>query len=149
MARVIYTQLNQRMKCGHLQGFVLNAPMTAISSLQNRFQLVSHGLFPLMEHHMAKFAPDQLVRIPCDVQPGPFPTEFLVTVKFDEMELSGFVKSDFVQKKKGAAYVQAKVLQVTGEAVTLQFPGSFFTTANGRASVPVKWASSNLELAAA
>lgn len=99
---------------------------------------------------MKKFSVNEAVRIPVDLQPGAFKDEFLVTFKVDGEVLSGFVKRSYLDISEGQrGFVEAKILEVTRDYITLQIPGSFFTVANGRTSVPSTWANDHLKLAAA
>ncbi|HVA82002.1 MAG TPA: hypothetical protein VNF29_13825 [Candidatus Binataceae bacterium] len=95
---------------------------------------------------MASFKAGQVVRIPCSVQRGPFPGEFLIEVKTDAGVLSGFVRSNFLVENSGStAFILGKIQSVGPKLVQVTIPGSFFTTASGLASVSSAWAQSNLE----
>lgn len=99
---------------------------------------------------MDKFSVNDIVEIPCDVQPGAFASEYFVTIKSDETAFSGFVSKDHVKIVRGhEGQIQGKVVEATERHITIQMPGSFFTTASGKASVSRGWARSNLHLAAA
>ncbi len=77
----------------------------------------------------------QSVRVPCQVQPGPFAEEVLVT--FDTMEgvVSGFIDAEEIESDtSGAKFMTAIVRDVSEETVTVWIKGSFFTT-NGLASI--------------
>ena len=97
---------------------------------------------------MTQFHKGQDVGVPCDVQPGPFPDEFLVTIQTDKDVVSGFVNSrDLKKVGESRGYVRAAVVDVTEETVTVRIAGSFFTT-TGLASVSPAWATSHLEAGA-
>lgn len=93
---------------------------------------------------MARFTPNQSVLIRCEIQAGPFPTEYLVTFQTADGPVSGFVRSDSVQKRdEGEGYVNAVVKEVSAETVTVVVDGSFFTT-NGLAYLNRDWADSHV-----
>lgn len=94
---------------------------------------------------MAHIEEGQTVGIPSDVEPGPFPDEYLVTIETVEGPISGFVRDENLRKageKKG--YVRAVVLKVSSDTVTVSVEGSFFTT-TGIARLAQGWARSNLQ----
>lgn len=98
---------------------------------------------------MAEFKEGQSVWVKVqDVQPGPF-DERLVVISTGPINLSGFVNKKFVEERGSASFINGRVIGVTPEAVNLQLPVSFFTTASGMASVPREWASQNVETAEA
>jgi len=95
-----------------------------------------------------KLAP-QSVHIPCQIQPGAFPGEFLITIKFGDEVVSGFVRENFLKfddesQKSGSGFVRGTIVEQSEEETVIQMPGSFFTTATGLTSVSSKWAESNL-----
>jgi hypothetical protein len=97
-----------------------------------------------------KFTLHQILRIPCEVRPGAFSTEYLITVRTGEQTVSGFIKKNEVESvRDGKGFIRGKVIKVEKNSITVQFPGSFFTTAAGVASVSSGWASQNFQLAAA
>lgn len=96
---------------------------------------------------MPKFTPGELVRIPCEVQRGAFPTEWLVTFETAEGPVSGFVQSDYVERAEGhEGFIRGVVREVSADTVTVEVHGSFFTT-TGLAYLRRDWANSNLQLA--
>jgi hypothetical protein len=98
---------------------------------------------------MAEFEVGQSVKIPCDIQPGAFPDECLVTIKIDDGIISGFVKAKHLTRMNDATgYLQATVVDAQGGAVTVRMPGSFFTIAAGVTSVSEHWANKHLSAAA-
>lgn len=92
---------------------------------------------------MKNFKKGQTVMVPCEIQPGPFPNEFLVTVQSGADKLSGFVRSDFVRQ----GYILGTILEIRESDLVVRLPGSFFTTASGIAFFPEDWARKNLESA--
>ncbi len=90
--------------------------------------------------------PGQTVFVPCDVQPGAFPDEYLITINTDREVISEFVKQPYLVKpiKFGAGSVSGKVLAIRGNQIKVRLPGSFFTTASGLTSVSSDWATNNL-----
>jgi len=97
---------------------------------------------------MASYTPNQSVLIRCEIQPGPFPTESLVTFQTADGPVSGFVRSEAVRKlADGEGYISAVVKDASSETVTVIVEGSFFTT-NGLAYLNRAWADSHVSLAA-
>ena len=97
---------------------------------------------------MATFKRGQTVDVPCEIQPGAFPEENLVTITTNAGVVSGFVKNAYVKKIQGSSgYIRGTVLEVTPQAVQVRLPGSFFTTASGVTSVSSGWAREHLQAA--
>lgn len=97
---------------------------------------------------MATFKRGQMVGVPCEIQPGAFPEENLITITTDAGVVSGFVKSTDIDKMRGTSgYVKGTVLEVTSDKVKVRIPGSFFTSASGVTSVSSGWARENLQAA--
>ena len=93
-----------------------------------------------------EFAVGQAVMIPCEeISPGAFAGETLVTIEFQGERINGFVKSEFVV---GNA-VRGTIIALTADVVTVKLPGSFFTRAAGRTTIPSNWASAHLQPAPA
>ncbi len=93
---------------------------------------------------MTRLQRGQTVGVPCDIQPGAFSNEYLVSVHTDSDDILGFVTIDLVEEvQDSGGYIRAVVLDVTPEAVKVRLPGSFFTT-TGIAFLSPDWASSNL-----
>ncbi len=91
---------------------------------------------------MAAFKKGQIIKIPCEIQPGAFLGENLITIKTDKGEISGFIKSNHVIQLSGRSYVHGHVTEVTSDHITVRFPGSFFTTASGLTTASQAWATS-------
>lgn len=84
------------------------------------------------------------VGIPCEVQPGPFEDEMLVSIDHENGMISGFVKRENVRElKPGKRFVKAYIKDIEQNTIWLEIEGSFFTT-NGLTSVSEKWASDKL-----
>src|SRR3989442_3903036 len=94
---------------------------------------------------MRDFRKGQIVQIPCEIQPGAFPDERLITVHTDKGIISGFVKAEYLTEAPGGGHVEAKVIKVSGDELTIRLPGSFFTAASGVTSVSPNWAYTNLQ----
>jgi hypothetical protein len=87
-----------------------------------------------MEGKMAIKAGD-FVGIICEVQPGPFANERLITIDAIGGPISGFVNETELRQANGRWEVRGKVQEVQDSAIKVWLYGSFFTT-NGIASVP-------------
>ena len=95
---------------------------------------------------MATFSVGQIVQIRCEVQPGPFPTEMLVTFPAMDGPISGFVQRDKIKRLHGEeGYLDAVVKEVSSDAVSVVIEGSFFTT-NGLAHFNRVWADSHVRV---
>ena len=82
------------------------------------------------------FKRGELIGVPCSIQLGPFPDERLVTVETDAGIISGFVKEDNLETSDGErGLVKGTVVDATDDSITVKLFGSFFTTAQGVASV--------------
>ena len=95
---------------------------------------------------MKSFRVDDEVTIPCDIGPGAFPGENLVTFDTVSGPISGFVSDDIVMKTEGdTAYIRAIVKDINVDTITIWIQGSFFTT-TGLAYLAADWAKSELRL---
>lgn len=76
------------------------------------------------------------IGVPCEVKPGPFSGEHLVSLETSTGIISGFVRENEL-KQAGADqwYVNAIVQAVDAEGIEVRIRGSFFTT-NGLATFP-------------
>lgn len=79
------------------------------------------------------------VGIQCEVKPGPFAEEMLVTVDTIDGAISGFVKRTELREMNGKWQVRGKVRRIAENALEVWILGSFFTT-NGIANVSPKLA---------
>jgi len=94
---------------------------------------------------MAKFRPDQAVGIPCEIHPGAFGGEYLVSIRIDGSEISGFAQEpDLVRTGDRMGYIRSKVVEVDQDKLSVRIPGSFFTT-TGVAFLSPDWAKTNLQ----
>jgi len=99
---------------------------------------------------MTNFQKGQKVKIRCLIGPGPTPSEFLITVEGTKQgKISGFVRDVFLERSApgiDSGYVLAEIIGVAPDEVTVQIPGSFFTTAIGLTSLPKATAERSLAL---
>jgi len=97
---------------------------------------------------MQQFERGQRVFVPCDVQPGAFASEKLVTIRSGTEVTSGFVRSDFLAwagpPEGSQAFLMGVVERATPDSIVVRLPGSFFTTASGMAALPKTWAEEHL-----
>ncbi len=68
------------------------------------------------------------VAIGCDVQPGPFEGERLVTIDAIDGAISGFVRESELRKQENGWQIRGKVRNISSEAIEVWILGSFFTT---------------------
>jgi hypothetical protein len=101
------------------------------------------------EEDEMKLTEGERVMIPCSIQPGAGRGEYLVTVESVSGQLSGFVKEEFIVRHGSSAFVLGAILGIAPDIVTMDIPGSFFTTAAGRTRVRSDWAHANLRPAGA
>jgi hypothetical protein len=81
-----------------------------------------------------------IIGVGCQVQPGPFSEERVVTIETVHGPISGFVReNELRQTAQGEWMVRAEVRAIRGEELEVLIRGSFFTT-NGVASVPKRLA---------
>lgn len=90
------------------------------------------------------FKKGDIVKLRCEAQPGPF-DDVAVTIRSEAGVVSGFVKQSAIERRGKEAFILAKIVKVYGNAIEVQLPGSFFTSARGVASVPRAWADTNME----
>ena len=98
---------------------------------------------------MEPFEVGQHVNVLCEIYPGPFPDEHLVTINTQDGKSSGFVRAEYVtmtQKPHGS--IQGIIAEINGDTITVQLPGSFFTTAMGLTTFPTSWANDHVTVAA-
>lgn len=75
------------------------------------------------------------IGIPCEVKPGPFEEERLVSFETLDGTITGFVSAnDLKQIDRGRWLIHAVVIKIEGDVVTVRVRGSFFTT-NGLATI--------------
>ena len=73
-------------------------------------------------------AKGERILVPVSVDGGAFPSESLITIETKDGPVSGFIRRDQIQKRKGSAFIEATVLDVSEDAITVRLHGSFFTT---------------------
>jgi hypothetical protein len=96
---------------------------------------------------MSQFSAGQQVKSPCEVQRGAFPTELLVTFETADGPISGFVRSEDVQRVDGHnGLISATVTEVSSDTITVIVKGSFFTT-TGLAYLKRDWANQYVQSA--
>jgi hypothetical protein len=85
---------------------------------------------------MMSYAVGELVGVACSIQLGPFPDERLVTVETETGRISGFVKQGNLKiENPDQGFVKGTVVETDDDSITVKLFGSFFTTAQGVASV--------------
>lgn len=93
------------------------------------------------------FAPGDIVGVPCDTKPSPFPGERMVGIETKKGPISGFVRDeDFVQIQ-GGDYIRGQVVAVRVDTIVVEIRGSYFTT-TGLAEFEQMWADQHLKKAA-
>jgi hypothetical protein len=94
---------------------------------------------------MVDLRPGSDVGVPCEINPGPFPGEFLIIIRTSDESISGFVSSrDLRRETSSQGYVRARVVDVRENEIIVKLAGSFFTT-TGIASFKPGWARDNLQ----
>ena len=84
---------------------------------------------------MPKLEAGTIIAVPCEVRPGPFSDERLISFDTVTGSVSGFVsESELRQVGDRQWYVRAAVQSATEEEVEVRIRGSFFTT-NGLATI--------------
>ena len=80
------------------------------------------------------FKAGDLIGVQCEVKPGPFAGERLVTVETVDGSISGFVSESELRSVGERWEVRGKVQEITGGIIQVMIYGSFFTT-NGIANI--------------
>ena len=88
------------------------------------------------------FQVGNFIGVVCEVQPGPFSDEHLVTLDTVDGAISGFVRESELRKSGDRWEVRGRIQEILGETLKVKIYGSFFTT-NGTANIL-----SNLAMAA-
>lgn len=83
---------------------------------------------------MAKLDIGMIIGIPCEVMPGPFSEERLISFETIHGPISGFVRESELREVEGAWSVRGVVQKILTDTVEVMVTGSFFTT-NGLASL--------------
>lgn len=76
-----------------------------------------------------------VVGVPCQVKPGPFSNELLISFDTISGAISGFVRENELRQEGEKWYVRAVVQSTQPDSITVRIRGSFFTT-NGLATIP-------------
>lgn len=90
-----------------------------------------------MASHKLSLKKDAIIGIPCQVNPGPFSEEHLVSFETAYGPVTGFVReSELHQKQDGQWLVKAIILNIMEDKnlIEVRVCGSFFTT-NGLATI--------------
>ena len=80
-----------------------------------------------------------VVGIRCEIRPGPFSEERMITFDTVGGPVSGFVRVPDLIEVGSQWYVRAIIQGVADDELTVRARGSFFTT-NGLATVPRRYA---------
>lgn len=80
------------------------------------------------------FQTGDFVGVRCEVKPGPFDGERLITVNTVDGPISGFATESELRQSDEQWEVRGKIREVNGNIITVLIYGSFFTT-NGIASI--------------
>jgi hypothetical protein len=75
-----------------------------------------------------------VIHILCDVRPGPFSGERMITFNTVDGSISGFVRAADLKQINSKWYVQAVIEDIKEDELKVRVKGSFFTT-NGLATV--------------
>lgn len=77
---------------------------------------------------MIEIASGERILVPVSVDNGAFPTESLITFDTKDGPVSGFIRADQIHRRNNDAFIEATVLAVSEDVITVKLPGSFFTT---------------------
>jgi hypothetical protein len=80
-----------------------------------------------------------VIGVQCDVRPGPFSGEHMITFDTVDGPISGFVRDSDLKERGSKWYVRAVIQGIKDDVLEVRVKGSFFTT-NGLASVPRRYA---------
>lgn len=83
---------------------------------------------------MSEIRVGDAVYIPCDVKPGPFSDEMLISLDTVHGPISGFVRDTELKEMQQRQFVMGRVRNVSDDVIEVRIKGEFFTTA-GLASV--------------
>ena len=83
---------------------------------------------------MKSIKPGAKIQIQCEVKPGPFSGERLITFDTLDGPISGFVKEDDLVSRSGSWLIAGIVQSIEKDYLVVKVRGSFFTT-NGIANV--------------
>ena len=88
-----------------------------------------------------------IVGVPCQTKPSPFPGETMVGIDTKKGPISGFVRDDDFVRIQGSDYIRGKVVGVLADTILVEIRGSYFTT-TGLAEFEQLWANQHLKKAA-
>ncbi len=88
---------------------------------------------------MSEMKVGDVIGIQCDVRPGPFSDERMITFDTVDGPISGFVRETDLKQKNSQWYIRAIIQDIQDDVLHVRVKGSFFTT-NGLASVPRRYA---------
>ena len=91
-------------------------------------------LLALGEAEMESINFGSTIKIPCEVKPGPFSGEHLISFQTLEGAVSGFVHDKDISKADDGWFVLAIVKEIFADSIVVMVKGSFFNT-NGIATV--------------
>ena len=91
---------------------------------------------PTPERSETEFKKGEIVGIPCEVGPGPFSHEKLITFKSLHGHISGFVRTLDLRQIDDQWQVRARVLEVNDDDMAVWVWGEFFQT-SGYAKLPL------------
>ena len=74
------------------------------------------------------FNAGDFVGVRCEVQPGPFDGEKVITVKTLDGVITGFVQSDDLRQSGRQWEVRGKIQDIEGDTIKVLIYGNFFTT---------------------
>lgn len=84
---------------------------------------------------MKEFKIGETIGVLCDVKPGPFSGEQMITIETIDGAISGFVRENELRQQGSQWYVRGRVENILADSLEVWIRGSFLTT-NGIASVP-------------
>lgn len=88
---------------------------------------------------MSEMNVGDVIGIQCDVRPGPFSGERMVTFDTIDGPVSGFVREPDLKKTDSQWYIRAVIQEIEDDVLHVRVKGSFFTT-NGLAAVQRRYA---------
>lgn len=88
---------------------------------------------------MAGMKVGDVIGIQCDVRPGPFSGERMITFDTTDGPISGFVRDTDLNEHASQWYVRAIIQGIRDDVLEVRVRGSFFTT-NGLATVSRRYA---------
>ena len=88
-----------------------------------------------LRKQMLELTRGAVIGVPCDVRPGPFSGEQLITLDTENGPISGFVRDNELKTVSDKWYVRAIIESIEDDLLSVKIRGSFFTT-NGIATIP-------------